>query len=64
VYDKGSRKETADAERSGTPLKPSKWAVLKGTLPLWTGHVVGPAGRFRAAACTVMAVHRMQDALD
>jgi hypothetical protein len=64
VYDKGSRKQTADAERSGTPLKPSKWAVLKATLPLWAGHVVGPAGRFRAAARTVIAVHRMQGALD
>jgi hypothetical protein len=57
-YDKGHKQEEAASIAAGETPKFSKWAVLKSTLNIHTGHYVG-LRTFRAAANSVMAAHRM-----
>jgi hypothetical protein len=60
VYDKGSAQEQREAELAGKEPPRSKWALLKSTLPMITGHALGPKGKFRAAGQAVMASIRME----
>jgi hypothetical protein len=58
LYDKGHKQEEAASIAAGQTPKFSKWAVLKSTLNIHTGHYVG-LRTLRAAANSVMAAHRM-----
>jgi hypothetical protein len=58
LYDRGHRQEEQASAAAGETPKFSKWAVLKSTLNIHTGHYVG-LRTFRAAADSVMAAHRM-----
>ena len=64
VYDKGSAQENREAEIAGKEAPRAKWAILKTTLPLMTGHALGPKGKFRAAGHAVMASIRMERGLE
>lgn len=54
LYDKGHQKHEEDAQAAGKAPEYSRWAVLKSTLSMHTGHFVGRR-RFRAAGMAVMA---------
>ncbi|KAF6257076.1 hypothetical protein COO60DRAFT_1626921 [Scenedesmus sp. NREL 46B-D3] len=58
LYDKGHKQEEEASVSSGEVPKYSKWAVLKSTLNIHTGHFVG-LRTFRAAANSVMAAQRL-----
>lgn len=59
LYDKGHKVEEDRSIATGQMPKFSKWAVLKSTLNIHTGHFVG-IRRFRAAGNAVIAGLRLQ----
>lgn len=61
TYDKGTTSEEHKAHQQGKVMPISKWASLKTTLNIHTGHPVAKA-KFRAAAQAVLAGVRMQNA--
>jgi hypothetical protein len=58
LYDKGHKQEEEASTAAGQTPNFSKWAVLKSTLNIHTGHFVG-LRTFRAAANSVMAAQRL-----
>jgi hypothetical protein len=65
LYNKGHKQQDDEAVAAGEILVYSKWAVLKSTLSISTGHRVA-ARRFRVAGTAVLAgvrARRMADGL-
>jgi hypothetical protein len=66
LYNKGHKQLDEDEAAAGKAPKYSKWAVLKSTLSISTGHRVA-ARRFRVAGAAVLGgvrARRMADGLD
>lgn len=60
LYNKGHQQQDEEEEAAGKAPTYSKWAVLKSTLSISTGHRVAAGRRFRAAGNAVLAGLRAQ----